>query len=93
MSLTQTPRVFVVNSTGSAANVKLTAENDAGQNVALATTAEGHLEVAVHAPRLPFGSLHAEKLTPIFQCDAVYGGNPLEVLETTGRAIVVVSFI
>jgi len=49
--------------------------NDSGDATNLATTAEGHLEVAIHAPRLPFGSLHAEKLTPIFQSDAVYGLN------------------
>lgn len=45
---------------------------------------DGHLEVAVHAPRLPFGSVHVENLTPIFQADAVYGINPTEVSTTTG---------
>lgn len=39
----------------------------------------GHLEVAVHSPRLPFGSIHCEKLTPIFQTDAVYGINSGQV--------------
>lgn len=38
-------------------------------------TGEGHLEVAIHAPILPFGSVHSESLTPIFQADAVYGIN------------------
>lgn len=35
----------------------------------------GHLEVAIRNPRLPFGSIHVENLTPIFQTDAVYGIN------------------
>jgi hypothetical protein len=49
--------------------------NDAGARTDLAATAEGHLEVALHSPRLPFGSVHVESLTPIFQSDAVYGLN------------------
>jgi hypothetical protein len=36
---------------------------------------EGHLEVALHSPRLPFGSIHTEVMTPVFQVDAVYGVN------------------
>lgn len=39
----------------------------------------GHLEVAVHSPILPFGSIHTEKITPIFQTDAVYGINSGQV--------------
>lgn len=35
----------------------------------------GHLEVALHSPKLPFGSIHTENLTPVFQFDAVYGLN------------------
>lgn len=35
----------------------------------------GHLEVALHSPLLPFGSIHTENLTPVFQTDAVYGIN------------------
>lgn len=50
-------------------------------------TAEGHVEVEVHGPRLPFGSLHAECLTPIFQFDGVYRLNSKLVLATSGRAI------
>ena len=53
--------------------------NDAGENVDLSATAEGHLEAAIHAPRLPFGSVHVENLTPIFQSDAVYGLNTGQV--------------
>jgi hypothetical protein len=48
---------------------------DNGQPINQAMTAEGHVEVAIHAPRLPFGSVHTESLTPIFQTDAVYGIN------------------
>lgn len=47
--------------------------NDNGQIVAVPVTAEGHVEVAVHGPRMPFGELHTESLVPIFQSDAVYG--------------------
>jgi hypothetical protein len=54
-----------------------------GSYVNVPVTEEGHIEVAVHDPRLPFGSLHAESLTPIFQSDAVYGINPQQQLATT----------
>jgi hypothetical protein len=46
-------------------------------------TPEGHLEVAIHDPILPFGSLHVENMTPIFQSDAVYGINSGQVLAVT----------
>lgn len=49
--------------------------NDAGDYVDIPVTQEGHLEVAIHSPRLPFGAIHTENLTPIFQTDAVYGLN------------------
>jgi len=52
---------------------KVTGTTDSGNLVPIPVTAEGHLEVAIHSPRLPFGSIHAEKLTPVFQNDAVYG--------------------
>jgi len=48
---------------------------DLGTSQALKSTGEGHLEVAIHSPALPFGSIHAEALTPIFQVDGVYGLN------------------
>ena len=63
--------------------VEVRAYNDAGFATGLATTAEGHLEVSVHGPRLPFGSIHAESMTPIFQTDAVYGINSGQVATTT----------
>lgn len=59
---------------------------DDGSLVDAPATAEGHLEVALHAPRLPFGSIHAESLTPIFQVDSVYGINTSEVISTIGNA-------
>lgn len=61
--------------------------SDDGSSVKLSVTSEGHLETALHAPRLPFGSVHVENLTPEFQVDAVYGINPREVLATSGHAI------
>lgn len=56
--------------------------NDAGYYTSIPATTEGHLEVAIHSPLLPFGSVHAEKLTPIFQSDAVYGINSQQELTT-----------
>jgi len=49
--------------------------DDAGNTKDLSSTQEGHLEVSIHSPRLPFGSIHTENLSPIFQSDAVYGVN------------------
>ena len=54
--------------------------------MALPTTAEGHLEVALHSPRLPFGSIHTENLTPVFQIDPVYGVNTSECATTTNAS-------
>lgn len=53
--------------------------NNNGTPVPIAATNEGHLEVAIHSPRLPFGSVHTESLTPVFQTDAVYGINSGQV--------------
>lgn len=61
--------------------------NDAGAAVPLNATAEGHLEVEVHGPRLPFGAIHTEVLTPVFQVDGLYSLNPKLVVATEGRAI------
>lgn len=55
------------------ANVILEGKNDAGNAVQVPVDANGHLEVALHHPRLPFGSINTESLYPIFQTDAVYG--------------------
>ena len=64
--------------------VGLRGVNDAGVATAIPVTPEGHLEVAIHGPINPFGSVHAESLTPIFQIDAVYGINTSEEVTTTG---------
>jgi hypothetical protein len=56
-------------------------DNGGYQNVPV--TPEGHLEVALHDPVLPFGSIHVENMTPIFQMDAVYGVNTEQWNATT----------
>lgn len=56
--------------------------SDAGDVLAVPTTPEGHLEVAVHSPTLPFGSVHVESITPLFQVDGVYGVNSEDMLAT-----------
>jgi len=53
----------------------LAGQTDGGQYAYVPITTEGHLEVAVHGPRLPYGSIHTENITPVFQSDAVYGLN------------------
>jgi hypothetical protein len=62
----------------------VSARDDSGQARELSTTGEGHLEVAIHSPRLPFGEVHVESAHPVFQCDAVYGINSALVSATTG---------
>jgi len=57
----------------------LVGRTDGGTYTNVPVTSEGHVEVAIHAPRLPFGSIHTEKLRPIFQCDGVYGINTGQV--------------
>jgi hypothetical protein len=59
---------------------------DNGNPKSIGSTEEGHLEVAIHSPISPFGSLHTENLLPIFQTDAVYGLNSSETATTTGLA-------
>ncbi len=63
--------------------VGLYGKNDNGEVKEVPVTAEGHLEVSIHDPRLPFGAIHTESLTPVFQADAVYGANAGQVLPTT----------
>jgi hypothetical protein len=64
----------------------LSGVTDSGSYRDAAFTGEGHLEVAIHGPRNPFGSLHAESLTPIIQNDAVYGLNTTSILSTTNAS-------
>lgn len=59
--------------------------NDSGTITDVPVTEEGHLEVAIHAPRLPFGSVHCESLQPEFQIDGVYGINPTQIIQTVGH--------
>lgn len=54
----------------------------------LKATAEGHLEVAIHGPRLPFGSVDVGELVPIFQQDAVYGLLASELIQTTSSGTI-----
>lgn len=58
--------------------------NDNGDPINLKMTQNGHLEADIHGPALPFGSIHTESLTPIFQSDFVYGINSDQWIETTG---------
>lgn len=51
----------------------LVAQHDNKTFTNISSTNEGHIEIAIHDPLLPFGSLHTENLIPIFQEDAVYG--------------------
>lgn len=66
-------------------SIRIQGTNDAGELVDIPVDEHGHIEVALHSPTLPFGALHAENLTPIFQCDAVYGINPRQINSTTGH--------
>lgn len=56
---------------------------DDGQYREVNVSGEGHLEVALHSPRLPFGSIHTENITPIFQHDAVYSIDTVQNIVTT----------
>lgn len=60
----------------------LVGATDGGSYLNVPVTPEGHLEVALHDPLLPFGSVHVENLTPVFQTDAVYGINSGQVTTT-----------
>lgn len=75
-----------LHSTGGALHTLLQGSNDAGEPVPLNVDDKGHLEVALHDPRLPFGSVHTESLTPVFQVDAVYGINEFLNTVTTGHS-------
>lgn len=56
---------------------------DGGDLQSAAFTPEGHIEAAIHAPLLPFGSVHVERLRPLFQLDGVYGFTSGETRTTT----------
>jgi hypothetical protein len=61
----------------------LVGETDGKEFLNVPVDTKGHLEVAVHGPLNPFGSIHTEKMTPIFQTDAVYGLNDGQVFTTS----------
>ncbi len=56
---------------------------DNGNVVNIPVTAEGHLEVAIHAPLNPFRSVHVDNLRPVYQTDFVYGVNSGQASSTT----------
>lgn len=66
---------------------EIVARDDNGQLTGINATAEGHLEVAIHSPRLPFGSVHTEGLEVITQADAVYGINTSLIATSTGLSV------
>jgi hypothetical protein len=72
---------------GSITRSIMTGKTDGGIYKNVPLSPEGHPEVAIHDPILPFGSLHTESLTPIFQTDAVYGINLSEVVPEVGHAL------
>lgn len=68
-------------------NSNISATNDIGKPVSLLSTAEKYLSTAIRDPRLPFGSIHTESLTPVFQTDAVYGISTQQCTTTTGLSV------
>lgn len=56
---------------------------DNGSAGSLAITNEGHLEVAIHDPILPFGSVHTESVSHQIQFDAVYNVLDPQLVQTT----------
>lgn len=56
---------------------------DSGSYISQKYTQEGHQEMAIHEPLLPFGSIHAEGIKATFQSDATYGLNSQEVNTVT----------
>lgn len=65
--------------------VYLAGQTAAGDHIQIPVTQEGHMEVAIHDPKTPFGALLTETTEPIFQFDAVYGLPNAEVATTTGH--------
>jgi len=68
-------------------NIGVQGQQDDGNYAVVPSDAFGHLEVAIHSPRLPFGSIHTEGLEPVFQVDSIYGINDGVVIATTGHAV------
>lgn len=55
-----------------------------GNSVTPSYTGEGHAEMEIHGPLMPFGSVHVENAEPVFQFDGVYGINQGLVRTTVG---------
>lgn len=53
----------------------ITATQENGEFIAAGMSADGHQHVEIKSPTFPFGSLHAENATILFQGDGVYGAN------------------
>lgn len=67
----------------------LMGQDDGGNFNFVPVDTHGHLEVALHSPLLPFGSVHTEKMHPVLQFDAVYGlVEDLEKTVVTGSGAV-----
>jgi hypothetical protein len=84
------PLVNTLASDSDATVVKavLAGQQDSGDFAYVPVTQEGHLEVALHDPILPFGAVHTESLTPIFQYDGVYGLKHEEIQTSSGTGSV-----
>lgn len=52
--------------------------NPSGASIPILVNDEGLLETSIVSPTSPFGSVHSERFTPIFQSDAVYGVNSIQ---------------
>ena len=70
----------------------LLGSTDNGGTRNLASTAEGHLEVEIHGPRLPFGEIEVESKFAEFQVDGVYGINTNLTESTVSGSGAVASF-
>jgi hypothetical protein len=57
-------------------------ETDGGEFLKTPVDTNGHLEVAIHSPRNPFGSIHTESLTPVLSHDATHGIDAVHQLTT-----------
>jgi hypothetical protein len=68
------------------AKAVLAGVTDGGTYKNVPVTTEGYLEVALHDPVLPFGSIHTESLTPAFQIDAVYGISAEALVSASGHS-------
>ncbi len=57
----------------------ISGRKDNGSSGMLSVSNEGYVNTAIRNPMLPFGALHTENLSPVFQLDPVYGINSLSI--------------